>query len=68
MAKDNEMYGVMAPNIKALEQVAVMRKVLENQMIETQRKLAIAQGEVEQHKEYLAKIEGGIDVLDQLEG
>jgi hypothetical protein len=67
MAKDNEMYGVMAPDIKIVEQLTVMRKVLENQMLETQRKLAIAQGEVEKHKEYLAKIEGGIDVLDQLQ-
>lgn len=67
MAKDNEMYGVMAPDIKLVDQLSVMRKVLENQMADTQRKLAIAQGEVEKHKEYLAKIEGGLDVLDQLQ-
>jgi len=67
MAKDNEMYGVMAPDIKLVDQLSVMRKVLENQMTDTQRKLAIAQGEVEKHKEYLAKIEGGLDVLDQLQ-
>jgi len=61
------MYGVMAPDIKLVDQLSVMRKVLENQMTDTQRKLAIAQGEVEKHKEYLAKIEGGLDVLDQLQ-
>lgn len=66
MAKDNELYGVMAPKVKVVEQIPLMRKALDVQREDTERKLALAQGEVDRLKEYLAKIEGGIDVLDQL--
>lgn len=65
--KDNELLGVMAPKVQVVEQLPILRKILETQRQETERKLALVESEVKKYQEYLAKIEGGIDVLDQLE-
>ena len=46
--------------------VWIKRNNLVQQQIEIEQQISVLEGQLQRQKEYLAKIEGGIDVLDEL--
>jgi len=71
MAKDiplNTLLGITQQNdIKVMEHRQMIRTNLNKQRETTEQEIALLQGKLETKKEYLAKIEGGLDVLDELD-
>ena len=57
---------VVEPQPKIMEHTKVIRLNLQQQQIEIEKQIALLEGQLNKQKEYLAKIEGGIDVLDEL--
>jgi|TARA_B110000240_G_C13363019_1_gene394828 hypothetical protein len=60
------MIGVLGDNMKTMEHSAVLRNNLQQQQIEIEKQISVLEGQLQKQKEYLAKIEGGLDVLDEL--
>ena len=71
MAKDipaNTIYGIVQQNeIEVMEHRNMIRQNLNKQRETTEQEIAVLQGQLDLKKEYLAKIEGGLDVLDELD-
>tara|TARA_E500000178_G_scaffold337190_1_gene376038 strand:+ start:2381 stop:2599 length:219 start_codon:yes stop_codon:yes gene_type:complete len=71
MAKDipaNTIYGIVQQNeIEVMEHRKMIRTNLNKQKENTEQEIALLQGKLNSKKEYLAKIEGGLDVLDELD-
>jgi predicted transcriptional regulator len=71
MAKDipaNTIYGIVQQNeIEVMEHRKMIRTNLNKQKENTEQEIALLQGQLDSKKEYLAKIEGGLDVLDELD-
>lgn len=71
MAKDipaNTLYGIVQQNeIEIMEHRNMIRQNLNKQRETTEQEIAVLQGQLDLKKEYLAKIEGGLDVLDELD-
>jgi hypothetical protein len=71
MAKDipaNTIYGIVQQNeIEVMEHRKMIRTNLNKQKETTEQEIALLQGQLDSKKEYLAKIEGGLDVLDELD-
>lgn len=71
MEKDiplNTLLGITQQNdIKVMEHRQMIRINLNKQRETTEQEIALLQGKLETKKEYLAKIEGGLDVLDELD-
>lgn len=71
MAKDipaNTIYGIVQQNeIEVMEHRKMIRTNLNKQKENTEQEIALLQGKLNAKKEYLAKIEGGLDVLDELD-
>lgn len=71
MAKDipaNTIYGIVQQNeIEVMEHRNMIRQNLNKQRETTEQEIAVLKGQLDLKKEYLAKIEGGLDVLDELD-
>jgi len=71
MAKDipaNTILGIVQQNeIQVMEHRNMIRQNLNKQRETTEQEIAVLQGQLDLKKEYLAKIEGGLDVLDELD-
>tara|TARA_Y100000004_G_scaffold154191_1_gene178250 strand:+ start:2142 stop:2351 length:210 start_codon:yes stop_codon:yes gene_type:complete len=59
------LMGVMQDNTP-IEHRDVLRNNLEKQRVQVEEEIMVLEGKLALKKEYLAKIEGGIDVLDEL--
>jgi hypothetical protein len=72
MAKDTprsmeELFGVMTPQPQTMEQTQLLRNNLKIQHEKVSAEIGLLEKQLADKKEYLAKIEGGLDVLDELE-
>ena len=59
------LMGVMQDSTP-IEHREVLRNNLEQQRVQVEEEIMVLEGKLALKKEYLAKIEGGIDVLDEL--
>jgi hypothetical protein len=67
MAKGiEELLGITKEPMKTMEHRDMLRNNLMKQRTTVEQEIALLQGQLEAKKEYLAKIEGGLDVLDEL--
>ena len=62
-----ELFGVMTPQPKTIEQTQLLRNNLKVQHGKISAEIGLLEKQLADKKEYLAKIEGGLDVLDELE-
>lgn len=58
--------GVLDTKMETMEKTDVLRNNLMQQQVEIEKQISVLEGQLQRQKEYLAKIEGGIDVLDEL--
>jgi len=58
--------GVLDDTMDTMNKSDVLRNNLVQQQIEIEQQISVLEGQLQRQKEYLAKIEGGIDVLDEL--
>jgi hypothetical protein len=63
----NNLVGIVKEPMETLAMRNMIRQSLEAQRAEVEGKIVVAEGEVGRLKEYLAKIEGGLEVLDELD-
>ena len=69
MAKDiplDVLLGVKKEPLDTIEHRDMLRSNLNQQRVQTEEEIAVLKGQLGAKKEYLAKIEGGLDVLDEL--
>ena len=59
------LMGVMQDSTP-IEHRDVLRNNLQQQRVQVEEEIMVLEGKLALKKEYLAKIEGGIDVLDEL--
>ena len=62
----NEIIGVMDDTMDTMHKSDVLRNNLVQQQVEIEKQISLLEGQLQRQKEYLAKIEGGLDVLDEL--
>lgn len=65
--KKAKLVGIVEEPMETLSLRKALRQSLEAQQRELENKVIVAEGEVDRLKEYLAKIEGGLEVLDELD-
>jgi len=58
--------GVLDDTMDTMNKSEVLRNNLVQQQIEIEQQISVLEGQLQRQKEYLAKIEGGLDVLDEL--
>ena len=58
--------GVLDDTMDTMHKSEVLRNNLVQQQIEIEKQISLLEGQLQRQKEYLAKIEGGLDVLDEL--
>ena len=66
MPNPEALIGVLDETMKTMEHTKVLRNNLLQQQVEIEKQISVREGQLQRQKEYLAKIEGGIDVLDEL--
>tara|TARA_B100000287_G_scaffold68556_1_gene60181 strand:+ start:241 stop:450 length:210 start_codon:yes stop_codon:yes gene_type:complete len=66
MPNSEALIGVLDETMKTMEHTEVLRNNLLQQQVEIEKQISVLEGQLQRQKEYLAKIEGGIDVLDEL--
>ena len=66
MPNPEALIGVLDETMKTMEHTKVLRNNLLQQQVEIEKQISVLVGQLQRQKEYLAKIEGGIDVLDEL--
>ena len=66
MPNPEALIGVLDETMKTMEHTKVLRNTLLQQQVEIEKQISVLEGQLQRQKEYLAKIEGGIDVLDEL--
>ena len=63
-----ELIGILDDmNMQTMTQRTMLRVNLQKQQKEAEEQITVLEGKLARIKEYLAKIEGGLDVLDELE-
>ena len=62
-----DLFGVMTPQPQTIEQTQLLRNNLKVQHEKVSAEIGLLEKQLADKKEYLAKIEGGLDVLDELE-
>lgn len=62
-----ELFGVMTPQPQTMEQTQLLRNNLKVQHEKVSAEIGLLEKQLADKKEYLAKIEGGLDVLDEPE-
>ena len=55
--------GVLDDTMDTMHKSEVLRNNLVQQQIEIEKQISLLEGQLQRQKEYLAKIEGGLDVL-----
>lgn len=65
--KKAKLVGIVEEPMETLSLRKALRQSLEAQQRELENKVIVAEGEVARLKEYLAKLEGGLEVLDELD-
>ena len=69
MEKDtplNVLLGIKQESVNTMEHRDMLRQNLNTQRVTTEEEIAVLKGQLSAKREYLAKIEGGLDVLDEL--
>ena len=66
LTDNNGIIGVMQDKMETMEKSDVLRNNLVQQQIEIEKQISVLEGQLQRQTEYLAKIEGGLDVLDEL--
>ena len=66
MPNPEALIGVLDEPMKTMEHTKVLRNNLLQQQVEIEKQISVLEGQLQRQKEYLAKIEGGLDVLDEL--
>ena len=66
MPNPEALIGVLDETMKTMEHTKVLRNNLLQQQVEIEKQISVLEGQLQRQKEYLAKIEGGFDVLDEL--
>ena len=62
-----ELIGIFGEEMETMTQRTLLRVNLQKQQKEAEEQITVLEGQLNRLKEYLAKIEGGLDVLDELE-
>ena len=63
-----ELIGILDDmNLQTMTQRTMLRINLQKQQKEAEEQITVLEGKLARTKEYLAKIEGGLDVLDELD-
>ena len=62
-----ELIGILGEEMETMTQRTMLRVNLQKQQKEAEEQITVLEGKLNRLKEYLAKIEGGLDVLDELE-
>jgi len=62
----NVLLGIKKEPVDTMEHRGMLRHNLNKQRTTTEEEIAVLKGQLASKKEYLAKIEGGLDVLDEL--
>ena len=62
----NELFGINKEPVTTLSHREMIRQNLNKQRESLVAEISLLQGQLDDKKEYLAKIDGGIDVLDEL--
>ena len=62
-----ELIGIVGEEMKTMTQRTILRVNLQKQQKEAEEQITVLEGKLVRLKEYLAKIEGGLDVLDELD-
>tara|TARA_Y100001960_G_scaffold103592_1_gene111521 strand:- start:1680 stop:1958 length:279 start_codon:yes stop_codon:yes gene_type:complete len=66
--EQQELIGITADaSMKTMTQRTMLRINLQKQQKEAEEQITVLEGKLDRTKEYLAKIEGGLDVLDELD-
>ena len=58
--------GVLDDTMDTMHKSEVLRNNLVQQQIEIEKQISLLEGQLQRQKEYLAKIEGGLDVKYEL--
>ncbi len=69
MAKDTPLdvlLGIKKEPLNTMEHRDMLRQNLNTQRVTAEEEIAVLKGQLSSKREYLAKIEGGLDVLDEL--
>lgn len=70
MAKDiplETLLGITKEPVETMSHADMLRQNLNKQKAEAEAEIALLEGQLNNKKEYLAKIGGGLDVLDELQ-
>ena len=70
MANDiplDTLLGITKEPVETMAHADMIRVNLNRQRETTEQEIALLEGQLNSKKEYLAKIEGGLDVLDELQ-
>jgi len=62
-----ELIGIVGEQMETMTQRTMLRVNLQKQQKEAEEQITVLEGQLHRLKEYLAKIEGGLDVLDELD-
>ena len=62
-----ELIGIVGEKMETMAQRTMLRVNLQKQQKDAEEQITVLEGKLDRLKEYLAKIEGGLDVLDELE-
>ena len=62
-----KLFGIMKESPETMEHRQMLRQNLNTQRTAVEAEINVLEGKLAMKKEYLAKIEGGIDVLDELD-
>ena len=62
-----ELIGIVGEKMETMAQRTMLRVNLQKQQKDAEEQITVLEGKLNRLKEYLAKIEGGLDVLDELE-
>ena len=61
-----DLIGVLGENMDTLTHSQVLKNNLIQQQVEIEQQITVLEGQLQRQKEYLAKIEGGLDAIDEL--
>mgnify|MGYP005994777623 CR=1 FL=1 len=64
--ESNALFGINKEPVETLSHSDMMRQNLLKKRETVVAEISLLQGQLDDKKEYLAKIDGGIDVLDEL--
>lgn len=64
--QQGEVVGVASENVSIISQAEALRHNLTKQKEVVEQEIDLLEGQLSKKKEYLAKIEGGLEVIDEL--